>query len=234
VTFTATTMTNISSLNLGSGFSYDLTMNAATVANGQTLAVQGGALGVGDSLTFNGAAVTDGGTFNIFGGAGSNTLTGGAGADTIHAGSGTSFITGGGGADLLLAGSGTDTFAYNAVSDSTSTTHDTINGFNTSGDLIDLLNGVTAPTVINTAVTTGNLSNANFDRALAHDIGAAQLSAHGAVLFTASTGAYAGDTFLIIDENGVAGYQASQDLVIELTHGVNLSSLSLSNFESVG
>jgi VCBS repeat-containing protein len=234
VTFTATTMTNISSLNLGSGFSYDLTMNAATVANGQTLAVQGGALGVGDSLTFNGAAVTDGGTFNIFGGAGSNTLTGGAGADTIHAGSGTSFITGGGGADLLLAGSGTDTFAYNAVSDSTSTTHDTINGFNTSGDLIDLLNGVTAPTVINTAVTTGNLSNANFDRALAHDIGAAQLSAHGAVLFTASTGAYAGDTFLIIDENGVAGYQASQDLVIEMTHGVNLSSLSLSNFESVG
>ena len=44
----------------------------------------------------------------------------------------------------------------------------------------------------------------------------------------------AGDTFLIIDENGVAGYQASQDLVIELINGTHLSALSLSNFESVG
>jgi Ca2+-binding RTX toxin-like protein len=231
VAFTATTMTNVSALYLTEGNSYYLVVNAATVADGQTLSVEGGTLR-NDSFVFDGSAVTDGGNFIIHGGAGVNTLTGGRGNDTIFASTGESYITGGGGADLLVAGSSYDTFIYNAVSDSTSTTHDTISGFNTAPDKIQLLNGLTAPTVINTAVTTGNLSVANFDRALAHDIGAAQLSAHGAVLFTASTGAYAGDTFLIIDENGVAGYQASQDLVILLTHGINLASLSTANFET--
>jgi len=54
------------------------------------------------------------------------------------------------------------------------------------------------------------------------------------VLFTPSSGGYHGDTFLIIDENGVAGYQAGQDLVIELSHIVSVSSLSVSNFETIG
>jgi ELWxxDGT repeat protein len=234
VTFTATTMVNVDHLNLATGHSYDLVMNAATVASGQTLQVQGGTLGAGDSFTFDGSAVTDGGNFIIHSGAGDNNLTGGSGNDTIYAGSGSSFVTGGGGADLLVAGSGADTIADNAVGDSTSTTHDTISGFNTSLDKIDLLHSLTGVTVINTAVTTGLLSNVTFDANLAHDIGAGQLSAHGAVLFTPSSGGLAGDTFLIIDENGVAGYQASQDIVIQLTHGVSLASLSLSNFETAG
>jgi VCBS repeat-containing protein len=230
--FNATTMTNVSSLSLAAGHSYDLTMNAATVGSGQTLSVQGSTLGASDSLTFDGSAVTDGGNFIIHGGAGTNTLIGGSGNDTIYAGSGTDSITGGGGADLLVAGSGSDTFNYVAVGDSTSTTHDTISGFNTSLDMIALLNGLSGVTVINTAVTTGHLSNTGFDAGLAHDIGAAQLSAHGAVLFTPNSGGLAGDTFLIIDENGVAGYQASQDIVIQLTNGVSLASLSIANFET--
>jgi VCBS repeat-containing protein len=230
--FGATTMTNVSSLNLAAGHSYDLIMNAATVGSGQTLSVQGGTLGAGDSLDFNGSPVTDGGKFIIHGGAGTNTLIGGSGNDTIYAGSGTSSITGGGGTDLLIAGSGADTFNYVAVGDSTSTTHDTIAGFNTSLDMIALLNGLSGVTVVDTAVTTGNLSNSGFDASLAQDIGAAQLSAHGAVLFTPNSGGLAGHTFLIIDENGVAGYQASQDIVIQLTGGVGLGSLSTANFET--
>jgi Ca2+-binding RTX toxin-like protein len=230
LTFNSTTMINVGTLDLTAGHSYDLTLNAATVASGQTMTIQGGTLGASDNMTIDGAAAA--GTLAIYGGAGTNDLIGGTGNDTIRAGSGSDTIAGGAGADKLFAGSGADTFAYYAASDSTSTTRDIIDGFNTGLDKIELLSGLSGVTVINTAVTTGNLSSANFDRALAHDIGAAQLSAHGAVLFTPSTGGYAHDIFLIIDENGVAGYQAGQDLVIELTHGVNLASLSLSNFET--
>ncbi len=227
LTFTATTMVDVKTLDLDAGHSYDLTLNAATVGSGQTLLIRGSTLGAGDSMTIDGSAAV--GNLTIDGGAGTDNLTGGAGNDVIRAGNGTDIITGGAGADKLYAGTGADSFVYNAVSDSTSTTRDTIDGFNTSLDVINLPSGVA---VIDTAVTTGNLSNTNFDRALAHDIGAAQLSAHGAVLFTPSTGGLAGDTFLIIDENGVAGYQANQDIVIQLTHGVNLASLSTANFET--
>jgi Ca2+-binding RTX toxin-like protein len=227
LTFSSTTMTNVGTLYLTAGHSYDLTLNAATVASGQTMTIQGSTLGASDNMTIDGAAVA--GNLVINGGAGTNDLIGGLGNDTIRAGSGSDTIAGGAGADKLFAGSGADTFVYNAVSNSTSTAFDVIDSFNTSLDKIELLGGLSGVTVINTAVATGNLSAANFDRALAHDIGASQLSAHGAVLFTASTGGYAHDTFLIIDENGVAGYQAGQDLVIELTHGMNLASLSLSN-----
>ena len=59
------------------------------------------------------------------------------------------------------------------------------------------------------------------------------MQAHGALLYTPTGGTYAGDIFIVINENGVAGYQAGADLVIELTHGVNLSSLNTANFESV-
>jgi hypothetical protein len=226
-------MTNIQTLMLAKNHSYDITLDNGTVASGATLTVQAGSLLVGDSFTFNGSTVT-GAKLVIYGGTGSNNITGSAGNDTIHAGSGTSFITGGGGADLIYAGAGADTFAYNAVSDSTGKSHDTIDGFNTATDKIDLLGSLSGVTVIDTAVTGGTLGSLHFDTDLARYLGASQLQAHGAVLFTPTAGGFAGDTFLIIDENGVAGYQAGHDLVIELTHGVNLSSLSLSNFETSG
>jgi hypothetical protein len=130
---------------------------------------------------------------------------------------------------LLVAGTGKDTFVYDTVGDSAGTTHDTISGFNVGSDMIEL--GESAPDVLDTAVTSGALGLTNFDTDLAHYIGASHLSAHGAVLFTPTHGGLAGNTFLI-DENGVAGYRAGQDIVIELTHSVNLASLSLANFET--
>ena len=213
LTFNATTMVNVQTLDLAAGYGYDLTLNNATVGSGDTLTIQASSLGVGDSLTLNGSAVDDG---NL----------------VVYAGSDSSFIEGGLGADKLYAGSGADTFAYAAAGDSTGPTFDTIHGFNTSSDMIDLIGSLTGVTAVDTAVTTGPLGPTNFNTVLQHDIGASQLQAGGAVLFTPSSGGYSGDTFLIIDENGVAGYQAGQDLVIELSHGVSLSSLSVSNFET--
>ena len=60
VVFGATTMTNVKSLTLLAGHSYDLTSNDATVASGQQLEVDAHALGAGDSLTFDGSAESDG------------------------------------------------------------------------------------------------------------------------------------------------------------------------------
>jgi len=214
LTFNATTMVNVQTLDLAAGYGYNLTLNNATVGSG-TLTINAATLGVGDSLTINGSAVDDG---NL----------------VVYAGSGTSFIEGGLGADKLYAGSGADTFAYAAVGDSTGPTFDTIFNFNTNSEKIDLIGSLTGVTAVDTAVTTGILGPANFNTVLEHDIGASQLQAGGAVLFTPSSGGYHGDTFLIIDENGVAGYQAGQDLVIELSHIVSVSSLSVSNFETVG
>ena len=46
--------------------------------------------------------------------------------------------------------------------------------------------------------------------------GAGQLAGHDAVLFNVSAGSLVGDTFLIVDANGIPGYQAGQDLVFQL------------------
>jgi hypothetical protein len=83
---------------------------------------------------------------------------------------------------------------------------------------------------IDAAVTTGHLGGTTFDANLAAAIGAAQLGAHDAVLFTPDAGALHGHTFLVVDVNGVAGYQAGQDFVIELDNAQNLGSLSTLDF----
>ena len=63
-----------------------------------------------------------------------------------------------------------------------------------------------------------------------HPRRAAPLLAHHAVLATSDQGAHAGETFLIVDANGVAGYQAREDFVSRLNSPVNLGSLSTDRF----
>lgn len=82
---------------------------------------------------------------------------------------------------------------------------------------------------VNAAVTTGTLaSGANFNADLAAAIGTAQLGASDVVLFTPNAGNLAGDTFLIIDSNHAAGYQANADLVINVTGATG--TLAATNF----
>ena len=81
------------------------------------------------------------------------------------------------------------------------------------------------------AVTTGALSTSSFNANLASAIGSTQLAAHHAVEFTPNSGTLAGDHFLIIDMNGIAGYQANADLVILLgSHSSNLAHLGSGDF----
>ena len=42
------------------------------------------------------------------------------------------------------------------------------------------------------------------------------LGAHHAILFTPNAGTLSGETFLVVDLNGTAGYQSGHDLVIRM------------------
>ena len=204
ITLGANTITNIQVIALLGAHSYNLTTVDNNVAAGQSLTVW--ALNA-SSLTFNGAAETDG-KFTVFGSAGNDTITGGHGADTIY---------GLGGADTMTGGAGNDTFVYTAVSNSTGTngsvSYDTITDFNAAADKFDF--PVSVSTVAAT-ITTGTLSLASFNTDLAAAVTAAALPLHDAVLFTPTAGGLAGHTFLIVDANGTAGYQAGADYVIDV------------------
>ncbi|HUO97712.1 MAG TPA: hypothetical protein VMU01_03545 [Rhizomicrobium sp.] len=216
LTFGASTVLSIEKLVVLGGHSYKLTTNEATVASGKTLTVDASALEAPNWLYFDGSAETNG-KFAITGGPGKDTLIGGTGNDTL---------TGGGGADLLTGGAGADAYAYSQASDSTGANFDTITGFNAAADKIDLWTKVYGT---DAAVTTGKLWNSTFDANLT-SILSGKLKAHHAVLVTPDGGTYAGKQFLVVDTNGVAGYQAGADLVIRLNAPVNLSSFNSGTF----
>jgi Ca2+-binding RTX toxin-like protein len=155
-------------------------------------------------------------------------LIGSAHKDTLTAStSGDNTLTGGAQADHLIAGGGHDIFNYGLATDSTSKAYDTVSGFDTRLDTLQFSSTVTA---IDTEITHGRLSTPTFDRDLTLAADASHLAAHGAVLFTPTSGTLRGDTFLVIDHNGTAGYQAGQDFVIELTGAAHLASLSTADF----
>ncbi|HEX4859667.1 MAG TPA: bluetail domain-containing putative surface protein, partial [Rhizomicrobium sp.] len=170
-------------------------------------------------IEFNGGAGDD----VMHAGGGADQLNGGVGDDILDAGTGDSQIDGGAGQDTITvdASASSEIFTFDAVSDSTSSTYDKVTGmnFNTAQFSIGSFDP-SLVTGIDPAVTHGILdTGASFDGDLTIAIGAGQLAANHALLFTpdsSSTG-LAGHTFLIVDVNGVAGYQAGADLVIDVT-----------------
>jgi Ca2+-binding RTX toxin-like protein len=195
------TLMGIETLKLDGGFSYDLTANDANVASGQVLAVDASGLGASNSVRFDGSAETDG----------SFAFTGGAGNDTFIGGSGNDSFTGGLGADTLNGGGGADTFIYTGASQSTSTTHDTIVGFDAAADKIDF--DFTVSGVVNKSTS---VSAASFDS----DIGSAindVVPAQSAVVISATGGDLAGHTFLVGQAFGQGFYSPGNDYVIDIT-----------------
>jgi Ca2+-binding RTX toxin-like protein len=210
--FGATTMTDVETLALMSGrdtrfgaaapeFDYNIALHDANVGAGRRLSVNGAQLAAGENLVFNGAAEADG-TFRILSGAAADTLTGGAGADLLFGNFGADSITGGGGAD---------TFLYRTAPESTGINYDTLVGFDYAVDRLDL------PGTHNIfeRVSGGALGSASFDSQLAAAVDGV-LQANDAVLFTPSSGDLAGRTFLVVDQNGSAGYQSGSDFVMQM------------------
>lgn len=103
--------------------------------------------GAGDD-TLIAEVIGGAGRSNLYGSAGDdvlrvyggdqNYLTGGAGDDTITGGSGADRIVGGAGADMLRGGGGDDVFVYLWMTGGAPETRDTIRGFASGEDVIDL------------------------------------------------------------------------------------------------
>lgn len=157
------------------------------------------------NLTTTGATIDLGAGTLVHGtAAGSNlvnfeNITGSAQADTLTGDAGDNVITGGAGADQLTGGGGADDFVYNAASESGNGLIDTIIGFVTGTDEIDL-SGIAASGGFNgalgAALADGNaMGGANFIEV--HDD-----SANTTVYFDA-------------DGNGV--FNTATDVEIELT-----------------
>jgi Ca2+-binding RTX toxin-like protein len=207
--FSTHTITGIGVINTTG----NLTTADGNVLAGQTLTVNS------SGHLFDGSKETDGSfILDMTGNARNTQIFGGSGDDVIVVQtSKTATIQGGGGADqITLINSHSpfqDIVVYGAASESTSAAYDTVIGFARGLDVFQLAFAVTA---VDAAVTTGTLSTASFDADLANAVGTAQLGAHHAMVYTPDSGTLANDHFLVIDSNGVAGYQAGQDLVIKL------------------
>jgi hypothetical protein len=126
------TVTSVTDTRYASGgggpYNYTITFADALLAAGETLTVNAGLLLSNETLSFDGHLEASG-SFRLFGGAGADTLTGGGGNDLIY---------GGLGADTLAGGGGADVFRYDEVADSVLNGRDTINGFTSGTDKIDL------------------------------------------------------------------------------------------------
>jgi hypothetical protein len=159
---------------------------------------------------------------------GNDHLIGHGGKDVLEGGNGDDTLDGGPGKDTLHSGSGADRFVYENASDSTGKHYDVVNRANFTTDRWDLPVMVEA---IDAGVGQGTLSGGKtFNTDLSAAIDAAHLDVHHAVLFTPDAGTLSGKTFMIVDLNGIAGYQANEDLVVQLTAPQNLASLDVSDF----
>jgi Ca2+-binding RTX toxin-like protein len=227
VTLALNTLHSVETIKLDDNNTYKLTPDDANVAAGATLTIDATALEGSNALILNGSHELDG-HFVVKGGDGNDIVIGGGQSDTLFGGNGNDEFEGQGGADLISGGAGADIFEATETSDSTGAAHDTIVGFDTSADRF-LLGGEQVKQ-IEAAVIKGGLNAARFDTGLEAAIGKAQLSVHGAVVFTPSVGDLKGHVFLIVDENGHAGYQAGQDYVFELKNAVDLNHLATTNF----
>ena len=103
-------------------------------------------------------------------------LLGSSGDDIINGNQGNDTITGGLGADNLTGGSGKDTFVFKTISESTSTSHDTIIDFSHGQDQIDFTNipGIT--------MFQGQLAGSGNHTLNPHSIGYSEVDGHTNVL----------------------------------------------------
>ena len=187
-----------------------LVLEAGTLTNVEVLAALAGG---NYDITSDDDAVVAGQVFTVFAGGldSGDSLTFNGSAET----DGSFLFFGGQGTDTLTGGANSDTFVFNAAADSASTGFDTILDFDRASDTIQV-NGQTYASF--TDLSGGQLSQASFDTDLSSQLGTTLTGTNG-VFFTASSGDYAGQTFLVVNIDGVDGYQQGSDLVIRTDPG---------------
>lgn len=213
----AETFEGIKFLRLRGAFDYEITVHDENSEFGMVIDARG-IRGTAHGVIFDGSAET-GDPFSLWGNEGSDTFMGGALRDVFWA-----F----GGADTLTGGGGNDLFAFEG-DDSRGLNFDTITDFHADqGDTFGV-------SVTNTkffdedTIIGGHLSAATFNSDLAALLDEAHLRLRHAVLFQPDSGDFAGSSFIILSTNGAAGYQADEDLVVNITGFTG--QLSTANFE---
>ena len=199
----------IEQLILHAGDDYNLILGDDAVAAGDRLTINAMPLTDANRLLFDGSAETDG-SFLFYGSESNDHFLGGAGDDVLW---------GMGGGDLLSGGGGNDVFAYHDAAHSSGTGYDTLADFDPGADKIDLEVEVAG---FDAAIESGTLSAGSFDSDLSAAL--AGLGAGRAVLYAPDAGDLAGKLFLVVDANGVAGYQEGEDYVFALA-GTTLADL---------
>lgn len=192
------------------GNDYNLIADDNNVAAGGTLTINAMPLRAANYIIFDGTAETDG-RFIFYGSDMGDVFLGGAGNDLLY---------GLGGGDTLSGGGGRDTFAYYDAAQSSGPAYDILADFDPTADRIDLEVSVTG---FDAAVQGGTLSTASFGA----DLGAALagLGAGHAMFYAPDAGDLAGNVFLVVDANGIAGYQEGEDYVFALP-GTTLGDLA--------
>ncbi|BAG03998.1 unknown protein [Microcystis aeruginosa NIES-843] len=156
----------------------------------------------------------------ITGNSGNNNLNGAAGTDTLIGGTGNDSLNGAAGIDTLTGGVGTDIFIFQ-FSQSTSAALDRVTDFAIGDDKIDLLSqaggAINAPVAFTRAAnsTTTNINTIVtnvFTDANGATAGNQALGTNSAALVRDNSSS----TYLIIND-GTAGFQSANDLVINLT-----------------
>jgi Ca2+-binding RTX toxin-like protein len=131
------------------------------------------------------------------------------------------------GADTFIGGAMSDVFVVRAKA-SNDKHYDTFGNFDFSNDRIHLHGLHSRATAIDASVRVDHLNpGKHFADEMAAAVGS-DLDVNHALLVQVSSGAFAGEAFLIVDTNGTAGYQSHADIVVLLTDAVG--TLSSSNF----
>ncbi len=176
------------------------------------------------------ASATGTSRLNLTGNASANHLIGNASANVLNGNGGDDWLAGGEGADLLDGGAGRDVFAYGASTQSDRAVTDKISNVDFGGteaaSAVDRFHfdGIT----ITTATLLNNVSTNAMNTLTALQSTLSFMSAGEAVLMNVTSGVGVG-TYLFVEGNGIAGYQASGDYAIQLVGVTNLVNFDLSD-----
>ncbi|BCU14719.1 hypothetical protein MAN88_52830 [Microcystis aeruginosa] len=191
--FAATTTKTIN-LNLGSTAAQTVTAGNLTLTLASATAFENV---IGGSLNDN-----------IVGNTLANSLTGGAGNDNL---------TGGLGKDTLTGSTGLDTLTYNSLGESLLTGFDVIQGYSGTGASLDRINAPGSIAAITLTASKGQALNLS-EAAIQAVLTATKFAANTAAAFTVTGQS---GTFIALN-NGVAGFQAASDAIIQLS-GYNIA-----------
>ncbi|WP_275576602.1 bluetail domain-containing putative surface protein, partial [Microcystis aeruginosa] len=126
-------------------------------------------------------------------------------------------LTGGLGKDTLTGSTGLDTLTYNSLGESLLTGFDVIQGYSGTGASLDRINAPGSIAAITLTASKGQALNLS-EAAIQAVLTATKFAANTAAAFTVTGQS---GTFIALN-NGVAGFQAASDAIIQLS-GYNIA-----------